>query len=114
MLTRIRNSLLIKARKVNVINTKLTVNIAEILKKEGFIDSFELADATCLTENGVIKKYITIFLKYKGPKQVSYITKIKRVSKPGLRTYSSYKRLQSVAGGVGLTVCAICFLSFIR
>nr|YP_009512107.1 ribosomal protein S8 [Euglena hiemalis]AXI98023.1 ribosomal protein S8 [Euglena hiemalis] len=104
MLTRIRNSLLIKADKVNIIRTNINLGIVEILKKEGFIESFEESGKIYLTQEGSVYKYITITLKYKGPKQVPYITKLKRVSKSGLRVYTSYRKIPIIMGGLGLTV----------
>jgi small subunit ribosomal protein S8 len=108
MLTRLRNSILVKSRKVDVVRTNLTVSIAEILKKEGFIESFEESGDVFLTQNGFVHKYISITLKYKGIKQIPYITQLKRISKPGLRVYTCYKKIPRVLGGVGVAVCAIC------
>lgn len=108
MLTRIRNSILVKSRKVDVIRTNLTLNIAEILRKEGFIESFEESGEVYLTQKGFVHKYISITLKYKGVKQIPYITQLKRISKPGLRVYTSYKKIPRVLGGIGVAVCAIC------
>ena len=105
MLTRIRNANLIKARNVNVIKTNLTLKITKILKEEGFIDSFEEFGPTFLTENGLVYKYISITLKYKGPKLTSFITGIKRVSKPGFRVYSGQRDIPKVLGGIGIAVC---------
>lgn len=104
MLTRIRNSILVKSRKVEVIRTNLTLSIAEILKKEGFIDSYEESGRVFITQKGFVHKYISITLKYKGIKQVPYISKLKRVSKPGLRVYTNYKNIPRVLGGVGVAV----------
>lgn len=107
MLTRIRNSILVKSRKVEVIRTNLTLSIAEILKKEGFIESYEESGRVFITQKGFVHKYISITLKYKGIKQIPYITKLKRVSKPGLRVYTNYKNIPRVLGGVGVAVCVI-------
>jgi small subunit ribosomal protein S8 len=110
MLTRIRNANLVKARNVTVIKTNLTIKIAEILKKEGFIKSFEEFGPVFLTQNGLVYKYISITLKYKGPKLISFITGIKRVSKPGLRVYSRQRNIPKVLGGIGIAVCPIPFI----
>lgn len=104
MLTRIRNSILVRSRTVNVVRTNLTLNIAEILKSEGFIESFEETGDVYLTQKGFVHKYISITLRYKGVKQKSYITQLKRVSKPGLRVYASYKKIPKVLGGIGVAV----------
>ena len=108
MLTRIRNSILVKSQKVNVIRTRLNVGIARILKNEGFIESFEESGKLYSVLDGFyVHQYITITLKYKGSKQIPYITQLKRVSKPGLRVYVSYKNIPKILGGIGLAVCAI-------
>lgn len=108
MLTRIRNAILVKSRKVTVIRTSLNLDIANILKNEGFIDSFEEFGEVYLTETGFVHKYISLTLKYKGVKQKSYITKLNRVSKPGYRVYVNHKSIPRVLGGIGVAV----FVSF--
>lgn len=108
MLTRLRNSMLVKSHKVDVIRTKLNLNIIRILKNEGFIESFEESGESYPVQDGSsVRKYITITLKYKGKKQVPYITELKRISKPGLRVYVSYKEIPKILGGIGLAVCAV-------
>nr|YP_009503375.1 ribosomal protein S8 [Euglena clara]AXA45479.1 ribosomal protein S8 [Euglena clara] len=104
MLTRIRNAILVKSRKVIILRTNLTLNIASILKKEGFIESFEEYGDVFLTEKTCVQKYILIVLRYKGVKQKSYITSLKRISKPGLRVYINYKNIPKVLGGIGIAV----------
>lgn len=105
MLTRIRNSNLVKLRKVNVVRTNLVLDIMRILKVEGFIDSFEESGELVVTEKGFVSQYISVNLRYKGVKQKPYITQLKRVSKPGLRVYVSKKNVPSVLGGIGIAVC---------
>jgi small subunit ribosomal protein S8 len=108
MLTRLRNAVLVKSCKVNVIRTKLNLGIVKILKKEGFIESFQESGDKYLVQDGsYVSKYITITLKYRGKKQIPYITELKRISKPGLRVYVSYKNIPLILGGIGLVVCAI-------
>lgn len=104
MLTRIRNASMRKSRTVIVRRTKLTVNIADILKKEGFIESFEEVGNVILVEQGFFHKDILINLKYNGPKQKPYITQLKRISKPGLRVYVNKKNIPRVLGGIGVAV----------
>lgn len=84
--------------------TKLTLNIADILKKEGFIESFEETGDVVLIENGFFHKDILITLKYGGVKQKPYITQLKRISKPGLRVYVNKKNIPKVLGGIGVAV----------
>lgn len=101
MLTRIRNSNLRRSRKVKVIKTNLTVNIAKILKQEGFIESFDVFSG--LEMNSPFD-FILITLKFKGLKQKPYITGLKRVSKPGFRVYVNHNNIPIVLGGVGVAV----------
>lgn len=101
MLTRIRNSNLVKSRKVSVVRTNLVLDIMNILKVEGFIDSFEEVGESVSTEKG----FVSINLRYKGVKQKPYITQLKRISKPGLRVYVNKKNVPSVLGGIGIAVC---------
>lgn len=114
MLTRIRNANLVKARSVNVIKTNLTIKIAEILKKEGFIKSFEEFGPVFITQNGLVHKYISLTLKYKGPKLIGFITGLKRVSKSGLRIYSRQRDIPKVLGGIGMAVCLLPFIQSIK
>lgn len=108
MLTRLRNSLLVKASRVDVVRTTLNLGVAKILKKEGFIESFEESGEFILIEGSYyVRKYITIMLKYKGLKQIPYMTQLKRISTPGLRIYVSYKKIPKILGGIGLAVFAI-------
>lgn len=104
MLSRIKNATLTKSRKVLVLKSKLILSIVEVLKKEGFINSYEECGETYVSENGIVNKYILIDLKYKGIKQKPYITNIKRISKPGYRVYSNYKSISKVLGGIGVSV----------
>jgi small subunit ribosomal protein S8 len=97
MLTRIRNSCLVKHSTTIVPTTKMTRNIARVLEQEGFIDSFE--------ESGEgIDKHLVISLKYKGRNRQPIINTLKRVSKPGLRVYSNRKELPRVLGGIGVAI----------
>lgn len=104
MLTRIRNSNLGKIRKVTVTRSNLVVNILTILRNEGFIDSFEESGKTFSTQNGSLHHYVEVFLKFKGVNQKPYITKLKRISKPGLRVYVTHSNIPKVLGGVGTAV----------
>lgn len=97
MLTRIRNANMVKHQIVQIPSTKMSVAIAQILKEEGFIEDFET-----YTENN--KKYLLISLKYIGKSRQSVISKIKRVSKPGLRVYKSAKQLPRVLDDLGIAI----------
>jgi small subunit ribosomal protein S8 len=97
MLTRIRNANMVKHQIVQVPATKMSLAIAEILKDEGFIEDFESYEEDK-------KKYILISLKYIGKVRKPVISKIKRISKPGLRVYSNSKKLPKVLDDLGIAI----------
>ena len=97
MLTRIRNANMVKHQIVQIPGTKMSLAIASILKEEGFIEDFKKY------EEGR-NKYFVISLKYKGKLREPVITKIKRISKPGLRVYSGSDKLPRVLGNLGIAV----------
>ena len=97
MLTRIRNANMVKHQIVQILSTKMSLAIAEILKEEGFIEDFE-----SYSENN--KKYLLISLKYIGKSRQSVISKIERVSKPGLRVYKNAKQLPRVLDDLGIAI----------
>jgi len=97
MLTRIRNAHMVKHQIVQVPATKMVLAISKILKEEGYIEDFEN-----YVENE--KKYLLISLKYMGQSRKPVISKIKRVSKPGLRVYSGSKELPRVLENLGVAV----------
>ncbi|MBR8830352.1 MAG: 30S ribosomal protein S8 [Chroococcopsis gigantea SAG 12.99] len=97
MLTRIRNACSVRHPTTKVPTTRITKSIAQVLKEEGFIEDFE--------ETGEgIQKFIEISLKYKGKNRQPLITTLQRVSKPGLRVYSTKKDLPRVLGGIGIAI----------
>ena len=95
MLTRIRNSLQRNKRDVKMPSSKLKVAIANILKQEGYILDYSVAEHDK-------KATLTIELKYFEGKAV--IETIKRVSRPSLRSYKSADDLPKVLGGLGVAV----------
>lgn len=96
MLTRIRNANLVSHPSVEMPSSKLKVALARLLKEEGFITSYEeKADGNFKT--------LSIELKYDESKK-PVITSLKRVSKPGLRSYCKAKNLPQVLGGLGVAV----------
>jgi small subunit ribosomal protein S8 len=101
MLTRIRNACLVKKSNVVVPRTKMNVEIAQILEKEGFIQGFQLS----LESNDIILrfKYRSKQL-YSGKVKESCITNLKRISKPGLRIYANTKEIPRVLGGTGIVI----------
>jgi small subunit ribosomal protein S8 len=96
MLTRIRNANVVRHETVEMPASKVKKQIAEILKREGFI-----RDAEYIEDNkqGIIR----IFLKY-GPNQERVITGLKRISKPGLRVYTQATEVPRVLGGLGIAI----------
>nr|ALO21500.1 ribosomal protein S8 [Lobochlamys culleus] len=131
MLTRIRNACLAKKSTVSIPFTRLNQQIAQILEKEGFIQSFQISLETVGSglnslssaeiyqskklESGqsssVSKKTeILIQLKYRsktvyqGKKKESCITNLKRLSKPGLRIYTNHREIPRILGGTGIVL----------
>jgi small subunit ribosomal protein S8 len=97
MLTRIRNANMVKHEIVEIPKTKMSQAIAEILKREGYIQNFET-----YSEN--LNQYLLLSLKYDGHSRERVITKIQRVSKPGLRVYTNSKTIPVVLGGLGISI----------
>lgn len=95
MLTRIRNANRQHHETVMVPASKLKVDIAEILKNEGFIKGYKVEG------EGPIKN-IVITLKYRGNERV--ITDLKRISKPGLRVYAKVNEIPRVLNGLGIVI----------
>lgn len=104
MLTRIRNSILVKSPKVKIIRTNSTLSICKILKREGFIENYEECDKVFISENECYNRLILLTLKYKGVKQKPYITSIKAISKPGIKIYVNNKNIPKVLGGIGIAI----------
>ena len=96
MLTRIRNAMMASHETVSIPSSKLKVELARVFKEEGYITDY------AVKEEGKFK-VIVITLKYDARKK-PVITKLVRVSKPGLKSYSKAKNLQKVLGGLGVAV----------
>ncbi len=96
MLTRIRNANAVYREIVDVPLSKIKLEIAKILKREGFIKGFKV-----VKEDNI--PMIRIFLKY-GPNKEKVISGLKRVSKPGLRVYVGKNDLPKVMGGLGIAI----------
>ena len=96
MLTRMRNALQMRYQTVVVNGTKMTLGIAEILKKEGFITDYNY-------EKNLTGDKLTITLKY-GEKKERVITGLKRVSKSGLRVYAKANEIPRVLNGLGIAI----------
>ncbi|BDH63648.1 30S ribosomal protein S8 [Ureibacillus massiliensis 4400831 = CIP 108448 = CCUG 49529] len=96
MLTRIRNANMVRHEKLEVPASNLKKQIAEILKREGFIRDVEYVEDN---KQGIIR----IFLKY-GKDNERVITGLKRISKPGLRVYAKTNEVPKVLNGLGIAL----------
>ncbi|KRM54214.1 30S ribosomal protein S8 [Lacticaseibacillus sharpeae] len=95
-LTRIRNANMVRHESLNVPASKIKVAMSEILKSEGFIRDYEVIDDDKQGE-------IRIFLKY-GKNNERVISGLKRISKPGLRTYVKADAVPKVLNGLGIAI----------
>jgi small subunit ribosomal protein S8 len=101
MLTRIRNASLAKKSNVSIPLTNLNQEVAKILEKEGFIQSFQQS----LESNDILIRLKYRSKKvYRGKTKESCITNLKRISKPGLRIYANHKEIPRILGGTGIVV----------
>jgi small subunit ribosomal protein S8 len=98
MLTRIRNANIAMHDDVRMPSSKVKEALAAILHKEGYIEGFEVADAT--DRPG---RVLTVHMKY-SPDRARVISGLRRVSKPGLRVYSQASKVPRVLGGLGVAV----------
>jgi small subunit ribosomal protein S8 len=96
MLTRIRNAIKARHPKVDVPASQLKTEIARILKDEGYILNYKVA------EDGA-RKTIKIYLKYQANNK-PVITRMERVSRPGCRVYVSRDEIPRVVGGLGVNI----------
>jgi len=96
MLTRIRNAIRARHQKVDVPASKLKVEIARILKEEGFISNFKATE-----EEG--HKVVRIYLKYDNNNDAA-ISNVARISRPGCRVYIGRDEIKRVQGGLGISI----------
>jgi small subunit ribosomal protein S8 len=96
MLTRVRNAIAANHSRVDIPGSKLKLEIARILKEEGYINNF-------VTKGEGTKYVIRIFLRYDA-KGVSSITHLSRVSRPGRRVYVGSGDIPRVLGGYGINI----------
>ena len=96
MLTRIRNANLAVHDKVDIPASRLKVELAKVLRAEGYIKNFKLLEAD---KPGTLR----IYLKY-GPGNQRIICGLRRVSRPGLRVYAPARRLPRVMSGLGVAI----------
>ena len=96
MLTRIRNALIAEHKELNIPFSKIKTELARVLKEEGYILNYEIADEGT-------KKHIKITLKYQK-NGIPVITNIKRISKPSRRTYVDHEQIPRVVAGMGISI----------
>ena len=101
MLTRIRNGVMAGHSQVAMPSSKIKVEIAKILKEEGFIENFEVADGERANF-----KVLRLKIKYVGERRGrrSVITGLERVSKPGRRIYTKRQNIPWVLSGIGVAI----------
>ena len=96
MLTRIRNANQMRYKEVEVPASKIKIEIARILKEEGFISDYKIKKTD-------VQSIIVLSLKY-GERKERVITGLKRISKPGLRVYAKAQELPRVLNGLGIAI----------
>ena len=96
MLTRVRNASMARHQSVLIPASKIKMNLARILKEEGYIRDYDVP-----MEMG--DRMFRVWLKY-GPDKKPVVTGLRRVSKPGLRVYSKRTEIPMVLGGLGISV----------
>ncbi len=96
MLTRIRNGLSARHQRVDMPSSKLKIEIARVLKEEGYVSNYKVA------EEGK-KKTLRVFLRYRTD-GLGVISKLDRVSKPGRRVYVAAREVPRVLGGLGVNI----------
>ncbi len=96
MLTRIRNANLAKLEKVDIPSSNLKLEIARVLKDEGYIKNFKLLKDR---KQGIVR----VYMKY-SPEETRVISGLKRVSRPGNRVYVGADEIPRVMGGLGIAI----------
>ncbi|MBI4228339.1 MAG: 30S ribosomal protein S8 [Deltaproteobacteria bacterium] len=96
MLTRIRNALIAKHKKVDIPSSRIKIEIADVLKEEGYIKDYNVV------EEGY-KKIIKMELKYTAAEE-TVIKEIRRVSRPGRRIYVKSTEIPRIKGGLGTSI----------
>lgn len=101
MLTRIRNAVMAGHASVALPSSKLKMEIAKILKEEGFLESFEVVES----ENGT-QKILRLKLKYVGERRErrAVLSGLERISKPGRRIYTKKTDIPWVLSGIGVAI----------
>ncbi len=100
MLTRIRNASAARHPRVDVPHSKLKLEIARILEREGYIVGYKVLEAKPGERPGAV---LRLFLKY-GPRGERVISGLQRVSRPGRRVYAGRDEVPDVLGGLGIAI----------
>ena len=96
MLTRIRNAVRARHPRVDLPSSKMKIEIARILKEEGYVSTYKVVD-----ENK--QKVLRVFFRYTNDKR-SVLTDLKRISRPGCRRYVGKTGIRPVVGGMGIAI----------
>ena len=96
MLTRIRNANMVSHETVEMPSSKLKIELAKLLKDEGYIVDYSVKEVDKF-------KFLSVTLKY-DERRKPVITNLKRISKPGLRSYFKAKNIPQVFGGLGVAI----------
>jgi small subunit ribosomal protein S8 len=101
MLTRIRNAVMAGHAQVGMPNSKIKVEIAKILKDEGFLEGFEVVDG-----ESEVQKVLRVKLKYVGERRQrrAVLSGVERVSTPGRRIYTKKTEIPWVLSGIGVAI----------
>ena len=103
MLTRLRNANQAYHDVVSMPYSKMKAGLAEILKQEGYITSYDVSDNVSTEGEPAVGKTLTVTLKY-GRNRERSIAGVRRISKPGLRVYAKSTNLPKVLGGLGVAI----------
>jgi len=97
MLTRIRNANRVRFKSVDVLLSRISLNIAKVLKKSGYISGYDIK------KDARGHQVLKIYLKYADTKK-SVLTGIQRISKPGRRVYVKGEKIPKVLNGYGIAI----------
>nr|YP_010876450.1 ribosomal protein S8 [Allium longistylum]WHE17898.1 ribosomal protein S8 [Allium longistylum] len=97
IITSIRNANMSKNGTVRIVSTNITENIVKILLQEGFIENVRKHQESN-------KNFLVSTLRHKRTRKGIYKTILKRISRPGLRIYSNYKKIPKILGGMGIVI----------
>jgi small subunit ribosomal protein S8 len=97
MLTRIRNGSRVHFKSVDVLNSRINLNMAKVLKKSGYISGYDIK------KDHQGHEALKLYMKYSDGKR-AVITDIQRVSKPGRRVYVKSEKIPKILNGYGISI----------